>query len=122
MIIPRMSRRFSTAHSILMMDLAEMEARKEPGSVLKSAGDSTLESHTQTANTSTSVISVQGTIGGQHARKSMRKREERLNEWKSVIHGLRYLQGFIWGQKDAHTPSITSTLFKDPLPVVPEED
>ena len=79
------------AHSIPMTDLAEMEARKELGSVPKSASNSTLESHTQTANTSTSVISVQGTIGGQHAQKSMRKREERLNEWKLVIHGPRYL-------------------------------
>src|SRR5258708_31575431 len=35
----RLSRHFSMAHSIPMTDLAEMEARKEPGSVPKSAGN-----------------------------------------------------------------------------------
>ena len=28
----------------------------------------------------------------------------------------------MWGEEDAHMPSVTSTLFKEPLPGVPEED
>src|SRR5258708_28866845 len=52
----------------------------------------------------------------------MKRKAERVNEWKMAVRDLRYLQGFIWGEEEPCTPSVSLTLFKKLLSGVPEED
>jgi hypothetical protein len=88
----------------------------------KSVDGSILALHTSTAGSGTSVIGVEETIAGPHAQRTMRRKGERLNEWKMAVRDPRYLRGFIWGEGEPCTPSVTSTLFKKPLSGIPEED
>src|SRR5258708_28836537 len=71
--------------------------------------------------TGTSAIGVLEIIEELHAPKTVRRKEERVNEWRRVVRDPQYLRGFVWGE-ELSTPSATSTLFKKPLPSIPEDD
>ncbi len=105
---PKYPRLFSMAHSTPTTVREGTLAGGELVVAPKSVDDSTPVSLTQTAGIATYATSAQENTEGQHARKSMRRREERVNEWKSVVREPRYLRGFVWGE-DARTPSVTST-------------
>src|SRR5258708_34080912 len=121
MMMPNPPRLSSMAHLMPMTVLEEMEAKGEQLAVPKSVIDSTPVSHTQTAGIDTFATSAQEIIEGQHVQKWTRRREERVNECKSAIREPRYLRGFIWGVEDERTPSVTSTLFTDPLSGLPKQ-
>jgi len=76
---------FSMAHS---MPATVWEGTLAGGELVvapKSVDNSTPDFLTQTASIGMYATSAQEIIEGQHAQKSMRRREERVNEWKAVV-------------------------------------
>ncbi len=108
------------SHSFLGPSIQQTVQGRE---VIPRSVDSSIQApHTSIAGSGMSVIGVEETIAGLPALKIMRRKEERVNEWKMVVRDLRYLQGFIWGEEEPCTPLVTSTLFKKLLLGVPVED
>ena len=97
-------------------------SQEERKAIQRSAGDSIQGPRTPIVDSGMSVTDVLGTIEELHVRKTMKRKAERVNEWKMAVRDPRYLQGFIWGEEEPCTPSVSSTLFKKPLSGVPEED
>src|SRR5258708_20960734 len=106
-------------HSIQLTVHGSLEGREV---IPKSATGSIWGLHTPTAVSGTSAISVLEIIEELHAPKTVRRKEERVNEWRRVVRDPQYLQGFVWGEEELSTPSATLTLFKKPLPSIPEDD
>ncbi len=108
-------------HSIQSTVHGSLEGREV---IPKSAAGSIWGLHTPTAISGMSVTSVLETIKELHAPKTVtvRRKEERVNEWRRVVRDPRYLCGFVWGEEELSTPSATSMLFKKPLPSIPEDD
>jgi hypothetical protein len=62
---------------------------------------------------------------GEHRRmpapREMRSKE-RIEEWRRTVRKPRYMRGLIWGDKDTRTPLASSTVFREPLKGVLDDD
>ena len=54
---------------------------------------------------------------------NLMKKRERVENWRSTVRNPRYLRGYVWGiDLGLDTPSVSSTLHRDPLLGVPIND
>ena len=91
--------------------------------ILKSVNNLMLEKNILVVPSCTSVNVAEENIKELIVPKEMRKRDEKVRDWKTFARNPRYRRGFIWGStQKVDTPSVTSTLYWDPLPGVPISD